>query len=297
MKLQLLCSLIVYAAAITQEEYNTLVRWGLCFTATATADCAWATECLYARCANNVVTSLQFQMNYYAAINVTDRQWFAHFPNVTTLFVAGGNNYALELYPELGFMTSLRTMEFNTRIAGTIPNELSALTNLSAVRFNSMLSGTFPQAFFQFPMNSFDIASGLGSDLQGATPEYPNALTCQLSRLSGSIPDNPSLFCSCNSSCSQRGGYNRCSVACGTITTASCNEAIATLGHGYVCYDACRRCGTQCSLNTDRTAYRCPGDPPPPPPPSTSESSRTTPILDGDTDARSSNAGIKDSVF
>jgi hypothetical protein len=299
MKLGLTFCFLVCVAAITQEEYNTLVRWGLCFAGSITPGCAWVSECSNdVRCENDVVTYMRFEMPSYVAINATDRQWFSHFPNVTYLHVNGGWGYPLELYPELGYLTSLQTLSFNARISGTIPNELGALTNLSTVQFRSMLTGTIPAAFFDFPMRRFEIASSDGSDLQGPTPNYRNAQSCQISRVITGVPiENPSLFCSCNSSCSQGGGYNRCSVACGTISTATCNEAIATLGYGYVCYDACRRCGAECSLNADRSAYRCPNDPPPPPPRATSESSRTTPIWDGTTDEASSNGVIKNSLF
>jgi hypothetical protein len=297
MKLALLFSFFFYANAITQEQANTLIRWQLCpFPTIAADDCSWLRRCMGTDCIDNVVTSMTFNINVYGTLNETERLLFSEFPNVSTLVVTGGGGAVVSLYPEIGILTQLQAITIHPRVTGTIPNEWESLLSLSSlVLSNAVLSGTIPQGFSDFPMKRFEIAGLVGSNLEGPIPNFLNATSCQVSRVfSGGIPDNPGLFCACNNSCSASGGYNYCSAPCGTITTASCDEAVATLGYGYVCVDACRRCGAECLLNADRTAYRCPNDPIPPPP-STSESSRTTPTLDGDD--RSSNPAVTESLF
>ena len=299
MKPALYLLLVAWAAAVTQEQLDILTRWGLCSSSvTPVNDCTWVRYCTGLRCTNNVLTYIYFDMSVYVALNETERSLFSQFPNVTSLLVTGYDSFAVELYPELSLMAKLQNIQVVVTVTGTIPNELEALTDLSVFIIRSQLSGTIPAGFSRFPMKTFDLAWSAGSNLEGPIPNYTNATTCELSQtITGARVDNPGLFCSCNSSCSQKGSYNRCSVPCGTITTPACNAAVATLGYGYVCIDACSRCRTECLLNADRTAYRCPNDPIPPPPPTraTSESSRTTPTLDGDD--RSSNLALKRVVF
>lgn len=294
-------ALLIFSSvtAITQDNLDILMRWHLCSAPrTATDTCSWATDCLGLRCLNNVVSEMYFEMPDYVALNSTELQLLRNFPNVTLFSVSGGYSFSVQLYPELSLLSNVRTLDIIPTVTGTIPSEYGQLTQLSDfVLSKARLTGTIPAELANAPINRFEIAGLVGCDLHGKVPNFTRATTCYLSRIfAGGVEDNPSLFCSCNTTCSRDRGYNHCSETCGTIRTTRCNEAVATLGNGYVCIDACRRCGDLCELTADRTAYRCPGDPIPSPP-STSESSRTTPTLDGNNDDPSSSTGIKKLIF
>lgn len=294
MKTTLYALLLVSVIAITQDQVDALIRWGICpFPTVATANCDWATTCFYLDCANDQVVGLQFDKFKYLSVNATDRLLWANFPELTSITVYGGTGPAtVPLYPEFGLVTKLVSLNFLATASGTIPNEIGMLRNLRRFSVTSALSGTIPAGFAEMPMERFELISGVGSNLEGPVPNFTNVSVCHLSRDSNTVDDNSNLFCVCNGTCAAGGGYNRCSVACGRITTAGCNEAVATLHNGYVCLDACRRCGTQCFLLG--TSYRCPGDPTNAPPPAT-ESSRTTPTIDGGDD--SSNPAARNKLF
>lgn len=299
MKLVLSALLWICANSITQSDVDALARWGLCPIGTvATADCTWNTRCFSVDCLNGEAVGFQFDKHEYQAVNATERLLWANFVEMQDITVLGGiGPSTVELYPELALMPKLARLTFLAAVTGTIPNELAGLTRLQRVEIRSLLSGTIPAGFAQMPMQffSFSTVSG-GSNLEGPIPNFANSsVTCQLSQGNSAAPNNINLFCACNGSCATNGGYNRCSVACGRISTTGCNEAVATLGNGYVCLDACSRCGTQCYLSG--TAYRCPGDPTSAPPPPATESSRTTPTIDGDDNEPSWNAADRSKLF
>lgn len=282
MKLVLHALLWISVCAITQEQVDALSRWGLCpYNRVATENCDWSQRCFSLQCIDGNVTRLEFDKDEYLSVNATDRLLWANFPEMREFTVYGGLGPAtVALHPELSLMPKLSLITFYATVTGTIPTELGLLTQLRSLELKSLLSGTIPEELAQLPLERFELSQGLGSALQGPIPSFTNAsLVCRLSHPTNDVIDNPNLFCACNGSCAPSGSYNLCSVPCGRISTAACNEAVATLRNGYVCLDACRRCGSECFIVGN--AYRCPGDPTNVPPPAT-ESSRTTPTIDGD---------------
>lgn len=288
--------MIVTVCGISTEQMDYLLEWGVCSPGTvATADCFWARGCYGNACDNGMLTYMTIADYKFRVINESSRAGFGAFPEVEGLTIEWFSNAnTIELYPELGLFTNLERLNNNAVVTGTIPSELDQLTHLYYLDLgNSRLTGTIPTSLSSLPLTTFEI-NGVSSNLHGPVPNFPNITLCTLSSrfLGTTESNNPNLFCPCFAGCAPHGGgTNICSQACGTLTTATCNAAVPTLSNGYVCTDACNRCGMdQCMLRIDNAAYYCPGDPTNPPVEESSEP-RTTPTIDGNPDDNPSSSG------
>jgi hypothetical protein len=286
--------LIFHAYAITEEQFNFLVKWRLCPNSPYNSICD--NGCSFLICRNNTPIQFSFDPDVWNAFNQTDKDAFQLFPELEEILMIGAFR-TVALFPEISFLRNLQELDIRVRVTGTFPTELATLRNLKKVFINSQLTGTLPLELGNLNITEFHLSSSEGR-LYGPSPNFTNAIPCIFS--SGNIGDpraNPGLFCECYGSCKQRGyegiTRNRCSETCGTRRSSRCNTEIATLGYGYVCIDACQRCPTECAPNIENTAYLCPGDPtlPPSPPPTPTP----YPTIDGDDDddlAKDSASGI-----
>lgn len=268
---------IVGINAITEQQFQYLKDWKICFESTPfNGQCD--VQCYALGCVNEEPYRITFEDTEWSDLNQTHRDQFQYFPKLEILSVAGGFRQ-VQLYPEISHFLALKEIDIRATITGTFPTELATLRNLTSFRTNShQLVGTLPLELENLNITFFSLGGTTGQ-LYGPIPNFTNASVCILT--SGTIGDpvsNPGLFCECYGSCRERiydgRRRNRCSETCSTQRSGRCAKEVATLGHGYVCVDACDRCPTECMPNIDNSAYICPGDPtlpPSPPPLSTSD--------------------------
>lgn len=291
LRLSLSISLFLGCYSLNDTQLHYLQQWGVCNDqAVAGPTCAWVGSCYGNYCLNGELQWLEIQDYNYATFNESSRAGFALFPSVTRLTINWNGGSTVQIYPEIGVLVNLERIYFGPTVTGTIPNELGLLTQLNYfVIEKSSLTGTIPASFAQLPLEQFDV-SGTNSDLHGRVPVMPNLTYCTVS--TSTVYDNKGLFCTCSGPCRTSRFYNGCSKPCGTVATATCTAAVATLGYDYICTDACTRCGwDQCQPRSDNAVYICPGDPTSPP--VESSEPRTTPTIDGNADQPSSSCGVK----
>lgn len=302
MKLVILFNFIVVVSSLTTTQMNYLIEWGVCDVGTiATSDCSWAISCYGNLCSNGELLYMTFSDLDFAVLTESMRAGFAFFPQTQRLLINSDGAANFTLYPEISLLSGLQRLSLSGKAVGTIPSEIALLTNLQIITMSGVrLTGTIPQSMATMTnLRTFSI-DGDECNLHGPVPNFPNLTLCTVSTqfLRSTLSNNPNLFCPCNNQCAAHGsGSNVCTTACGVETVATCNALVPTISNGYVCTDACSRCGMdQCFLRGDNKVYLCPGDPTDIPVESSSEP-RTTPTIDGHEDEPRSSTGNKWNLF